>query len=113
MKKSVWIMITIIFFISFNPFISISQENNFSIIEVLTPSQEIYDSGIYRVLYKTFYIVDKNNQKVISCGDVFDKAAKVKLHEGSYTIYYQNLKGNVQQKTINIENNTYLQLVLN
>ncbi|MFN3873829.1 MAG: hypothetical protein ACK4R9_12595 [Ignavibacterium sp.] len=113
MKNFVLTLLAIISFVSFSSFASNGQKNNFSIIEVITPSQEIYDSGMYRTLYKSFYIVDKDNQKVVSCGDVLDRAAKVKLFEGSYTIYYQDLQGNLNQKSINVENNTYIQLVLN
>lgn len=113
MKNFIFTFLIIMSFVSFSSYASNGQKNNYSIIEVITPSQEIYDSGIYRTLYKSFYIVDNNNQKVISCGDVFDRAAKVKLFEGSYTIYYQDLKGNLNQKSINVENNTYIQLVLN
>lgn len=114
MKNFVLTLLAIISFVSLNSYASNGQKNNYSIIEVITPSQEIYDSGIYRTLYKSFYIVDNNNnQKVISCGDVFDRAAKVKLFEGYYTIYYEDLRGNVNQKSIKVENNTYIQLVLN
>ncbi len=113
MKNLVLTLLAIISLISFSSFASNGQKNNFSIIEVITPSQEIYDSGIYRTLYKSFYIVNKDNQKVVSSGDVFDTAAKVKLTEGSYTVFYQDLNGNIHQKTVKIENNAYLQLVLN
>lgn len=113
MKNIVLTLLVIISLISFSSFASNGQKNNFTIIEIITPSQEIYDSGMYRILYKSFYIVDKDNHKVVSSGDVFDTAAKVKLTEGFYTIYYQDLNGNTEQKSIDVENNTYLQIVLN
>ncbi|MFZ5947150.1 MAG: hypothetical protein ACOYU5_04200 [Stygiobacter sp.] len=112
MKNFVLTLLAIISFVSSKSYSSFGQNNYYSIIEVITPSQEIYDSGMYRILYKSFYIVDKDNHKAVSSGDVFDKAAKVKLTEGSYTIYYQDLNGHIQKKSLNVENNTYFQLVL-
>ncbi len=73
---------------SLNSFASGGEKNNYSIVEVVTPTKEIYDDGIYRMQFTSFYITDENGNKLLSCGETFDKAAKVKLTEGTYKIYY-------------------------
>lgn len=112
MRKFIVISFLILFVFVTGLQTSVGQKQTFSIIEVITPWEEIYDSGIYRILYRPFYIVDGNGKKIISCGYLFDRAAKVKLYEGSYTIYYQDLDDNIREKDIKVEKNSCFQVLL-
>ncbi|PJA97600.1 MAG: hypothetical protein CO129_00390 [Ignavibacteriales bacterium CG_4_9_14_3_um_filter_34_10] len=88
------------------------EEDNFLIVEVVTPAKQVYDDGIYRVQFSSFYVVDEVGNKIISSGEVFDYAAKIKLKEGFYTIFYKNLTGKLAQKEINITKGNMLQIRL-
>ena len=48
----------------------------------------------------------------MSSGEVFDYTAKIKLKEGNYTIFYNNLSGKLVQKEINITKGNMLQIRL-
>ena len=88
------------------------EEDNFLIVEVVTPAKQVYDDGIYRILFSAFYILDSQGNKIVSSGEVFDYAAKIKLKEGNYTIFYNNLSGKLVQKEINITKGNMLQIRL-
>ncbi|MEP0862543.1 MAG: hypothetical protein HRF52_13995 [Ignavibacterium sp.] len=98
---------------SLNSFASGGEKNNYSIVEVVTPTKEIYDDGIYRMQFTSFYITDENGNKLLSCGETFDKAAKVKLTEGTYKIYYLDLNGNLFSKDLKVPKGNFLRVELN
>lgn len=112
MKKI--LLTSIILFIVFtnSSFPSNGKQNSYTIIEIITPAKIIYDDGIYRTKFNAFYIVDAKGNKVISSGEVFDTAAKVKLPEGSYRIYYYSSNDNLLEKEIEISKGNSLSIVL-
>jgi cell division protein YceG involved in septum cleavage len=79
------------------------EEKIFLIVEVVTPSKQVYDDGINRSLFSSFFILDSQGNKIVSSGEVFDYAAKIKLKEGSYTIFNYNLAGELVHQELNIK----------
>lgn len=99
--------------ISQNSFASTGEKNSYSIVEVVTPAKEVYDDGIYRTLFSSFYITDQNGNKVLNSGEVFDRAAHVKLTEGTYKIYYIDLNGKLSSKELEVSKGNFLRVELN
>ncbi|MGK9476360.1 hypothetical protein [Melioribacter sp. OK-6-Me] len=87
-------------------------EKNYSIIEIVTPANLIYDDGIYRTKFSAFYVVDANGNKVLSSGEVFDTAAMVKLPEGSYKICYYSLNEKLLEKEIAVPKGNFSRIIL-
>lgn len=85
--------------VSVSSFASNGQKNSCSIVEVVTPTKEIYDDCIYRTFFTSFFITDENGDKILSSGEVIDKVAKFKPTEGNYKIFYFDLNGNLSSKT--------------
>lgn len=112
MKKILLVIFSIVTLFQFNSFASNGEKNNFSVVEVVTPAKEVYDDGIYRTQFSSFYVVDENGNKIISSGEVFDYAAKIKVSEGKYTIFYRNLNDQLVQKEIIVEKGNYLRIKL-
>ncbi|MDH7528931.1 hypothetical protein VJY32_03730 [Ignavibacteria bacterium 4148-Me] len=112
MKKVLLVIFGLAALFQNNSLASNGEKNNFSVVEVVTPAKEIYDDGIYRTQFSSFYVVDEAGNKIISCGEVFDYAAKIKLSEGKYTIFYRNLNGQLVQKELNIERGNCLRIKL-
>ena len=105
-------MIIAILFFQVCSFASDEEKNSYSIVEVITPATEIYDDGIYRTQFSSFYVIDEAGNKIISSGEVFDYAAKIKLSEGKYTIFYRNLNDQLVQKELNVERGNFLRINL-
>lgn len=99
-------------FLSILSFASNGEKSSYTIVEVVTPSKEIYDDGIYRTQFSSFYIIDENGNKIASSGEVFDYAAKLKLSEGNYTIFYRKLNDELVQKELKVKKGNYLRIVL-
>ncbi len=112
MKKILLVVFSIVTLFQFNSFASNGEKNNLSVVEVVTPAKEVYDDGIYRTQFSSFYFVDENGNKIISSGEVFDYAAKIKLSEGKYTIFYRNLNDQLVQKEIIVERGNCLRIKL-
>ncbi|MGB9665617.1 MAG: hypothetical protein ACPL25_11980 [Ignavibacteria bacterium] len=108
MKKVILISLLVLSLVSINSFASDDKKNIYSIIEVITPAKEVYDDGIYRKLFGAFYITDENGNKVLSSGEVFDKAAQVKLPEGTYRIHYYGLDGRLFEKNLKVSEEYFL-----
>lgn len=98
--------------VSVSAFASNGEKNIYSIVEIVTPAKEIYDDGIYRTFFTSFFITDENGNKILSCGEVFDKAAKIKLTEGNYKIYYFDLNGNLSNKDFEVTSGNYFRIEL-
>lgn len=98
--------------VSVSAFASNGEKNIYSIVEVVTPAKEIYDDGIYRTFFTSFFITDENGNKILSSGEVFDKAAKIKLTEGNYKIYYFDLNGNLSSKDLEVTSGNYFRIEL-
>lgn len=99
-------------FLSILSFASNGEKSSYTIVEVVTPAKEIYDDGIYRTQFSSFYVIDENGNKIASSGEVFDYAAKLKLNEGIYKIFYKNLNDEFVQKELKVEKGSYLRFVL-
>jgi hypothetical protein len=112
MKKVFSFILSVVVIFQINSFASNGEKNNFSLVEVVTPAKEVYDDGIYRTQFSSFYVVDENGNKIISSGEVFDYAAKIKLSEGKYTIFYRNLNDQLVQKEIIVERGNCLRIKL-
>ena len=112
MKKVFSFILSVVVIFQINSFASNGEKNNFSLVEVVTPAKEVYDDGIYRTQFSSFYVVDEAGNKIISCGEVFDYAAKIKLSEGKYSIFYRNLTGQLVQKEIIVERGNCLRIKL-
>mgnify|MGYP005851653381 FL=1 len=112
MNKFILFTLGSVLFFQINSFAT-NQGDNYSVVEVITPSKEVYDDGIYRVKFSSFYVIDEEGNKIISSGEVFDYAAKIKLKEGSYKIFYENLSGKILHKELKVEKGNCLQINLN
>lgn len=110
MKKFCLTIIFSIIFFQINPFIAKAEQREYSIVEVITPAEEIYDDGMYRIKFSSFYVVDGKGNKIISSGEVFDYPVKIKLYVGNYKIYYRNPKGELISKDLNVEKGYFLQV---
>lgn len=62
------------------------EQKNFSLVEVRTDYEEIYDDGIYRKVYSGFEVLDIDGNKILSVGEQFDRPAVIKIYDGNYTI---------------------------
>lgn len=112
MKKFILVILGAAALFQFIAFGSNGEKNNFSVVEVVTQAKEVYDDGIYRTQFSSFYVVDENGNKIISSGEVFDYAAKIKVSEGKYTIFYRNLNDQLVQKEIIVERGNCLRIKL-
>lgn len=110
MKKFCLTIIFSIIFFQINPFVAKGEQREYSIVEVITPAEEIYDDGTYRIKFSSFYVVDSEGNKIISSGEVFDYPVKIKLYVGNYKIYYRSSKGKLISKDLNIEKGNFLQV---
>jgi len=112
MQKFIFVISSIVTLFQFNSLASDGEKNFFTVVEVVTPSKEVYDDGIYRTMFSSFYVVDEAGNKIISSGEVFDYAAKIKLSEGKYKIFFRNLNDQLVQKVIIVERGNYLRIKL-
>ncbi|WP_041294187.1 hypothetical protein [Ignavibacterium album] len=103
---------SILVFATLHSFASNGEKKSYSIVEVVTPAKEIYDDGIYRTLFSAFYITNEEGNKVLSSGEVFDKAANVKLTEGTYKIYYSDSNGKLSSKDLEVTKGNFLRIEL-
>lgn len=113
MKKLFLLMLGSILFFQINSFATNGEKCNYSLVEVITPAKEVYDDGLFRIKFTSFYVLDSYGNRIISSGEVFDYAAKIKLSEGTYQIFYENLSGELVGKELKIEKGNYLQIKLN
>lgn len=88
------------------------EENNFLIVEVITPAKRVYDDGIYRNLFSSFYVLDIKGNKIVSSGEVFDYPAKIKLKEGNYTIFYFTLTGKLAHRELYLKKGNMIEIKL-
>lgn len=112
MNKFYLIILGTILFFRINSFATNGDKSNYSIVEVITPAKEVYDDGIYRVQFSSFYVIDSEGNKVVSAGEVFDYPTKIKLSEGSYQIFYKNFDRKLVQKDLKVEKGNCLQIIL-
>lgn len=113
MVRIIFTSLFILAFCTFNSFATNNDKNSYSVVEVVTPAKEVYDDGIYRIQFNAFYIVDAQGNKILSSGEVFDRAAKVKLSEGNYKIYYFALNGNLLSMDFQVPKGNFLRVELN
>lgn len=106
-------MLDLILFFQINSFASNGERSKYSIIEVINPAKEVYDDGLFRIKFTSFYVLDSYGNRIISSGEVFNYVAKIKLSKGSYQIFYENLNGEIVNKDLKIEKVNYLQIKLN
>jgi hypothetical protein len=112
MKAFFSIIVSGILFFQISVLASNDKQNNYSIIEVISPAKEVYNDGIYRIQFSSFYVIDEEGNKIISSGEVFDYAAKIKLSEGIYKIFYKNADGTLSQKELLVDKGNYIQIKL-
>jgi hypothetical protein len=112
MKAFLLVILSGILFFQINVSASNDKQNSYSIIEVISPAKEVYDDGIYRIQFSSFYVIDEEGNKIISSGEVFDYAAKIKLSEGIYKIFYKNANGTLSQKELLVDKGNYIQIKL-
>lgn len=110
MKKFCFTIISLMIFFQINPFLAKGEQKEYSIVEVITPSEKIYEDGIHRIKFSSFYVVDNKGNKIISSGEVFDYPVKIKLYVGNYKIYYRSSKGKLISKDLNIEKGNFLEV---
>lgn len=113
MNKFILFALGLVLFFQINSFATNGEKSNYSIVEVITPANEIYDDGLFRIKFTSFYVVDPNGNRIISSGEVFDYPAKIKLSEGTYQIFYENLSGELLNKELKVGKGNYLQIRLN
>lgn len=89
-----------------------TNQTNYSIIEINTPAEKVYDDGIYRKVYSSFTIYNSNDKIILSSGKYYDNPAQVKLPKGVYKIEFQNSERTISIKKIEIESGTYISLIL-
>jgi len=108
------IILSFAFILSFgltNIFATIGDNGGYSIVEVVTPVKIVYDDGMYRKVYSSFIIYDEIGNKIVSSGEVFDFAAKVKLPKGSYRILTLNDRGDLLEKNFVIDKENVFQII--
>lgn len=112
MNKILLVLLAFIILFQFNSIASNGEKNGYSIIEVVTPAKVVYDDGIYRIQFSSFCVVDEMGNKIISSGEVFDYAAVIKLIRGNYTVYYMNLKNEIVQSNLRVDEKKFLRIKL-
>lgn len=88
-----------------------NRSTGYSIVEIITPSKVVYDDGIYRTVYSSFTLYNESGEKVLSSGDVFDFATKVKLQEGTYKILCKNEDGKIIEKSFVIDKENMVRVI--
>lgn len=111
MKLLFLISIYILFTLS-NAADSLAIETRYSIVELSTPQKIVYDDGLYRNVFSAFTIYDKNENKILSSGEVYDLPAKVKLLPGTYKVTYTNSKGKLVTEDIEIKEVSFYKIEL-
>ncbi|MDZ7763719.1 MAG: hypothetical protein U5K00_04740 [Melioribacteraceae bacterium] len=107
-------LLVICFILTLSPNANLLDTNqtNYSIIEINTPAEKIYDDGNYRKVYSSFTIYDSNDKIILSSGKYYDNPAQVKLPKGVYKIEFQNSEVTILIKKIEIESAPYISLIL-
>lgn len=75
----------------------------YSLVEVRTPSQEVYDDGIERKLFNSFSILNEAGEVLLRIGEVYDKPVKIILSAGSYKILFKGIKGELKENTFTVD----------
>jgi len=112
MKAFLLVILSGILFFQISVLASNDKKNSYSIIEVISPAKEVYDDGIFRIQFSSFYVIDEEGNKIITSGEVFDYATKIKLSEGIYKIIYKNANGTLSQKELLVDKGNYIQIKL-
>lgn len=110
MTKFILTFVLFIVLASFDSLTYSSEQKAYSIVEILTPARLVYDDGLYRTVFSSFTIFDGNGNKILSSGEVFDFAARVKLPLGNYKIITSDEKGSTFVKDLTIEKEILIQI---
>lgn len=77
-------------------------DTTYSFVEIVTPTEQIYDNGAERILYKGFEIFDKEMTSVLKVAATFDTPPVVKLWKGDYIVITSDPKGRPIRKEISV-----------
>lgn len=77
-------------------------DSTFSIVEIVTPSDYVYDDGAERILYKGVEILDNEKRRVIKLGSTFDTPPVIRLPKGEYILISSDNAGKPIRKEISV-----------
>lgn len=104
--------LSVIIFLLINYILSDGAEKRYTMVEVVTPSKVVYDDGVYRTIFSSFSIFDKDGNKIIGVGEVPDTPAQIKLPNGTYKISTTDSNGKVIEEEFVVENECNLQVIV-
>jgi hypothetical protein len=86
--------------------------DSFAVIQVVTPTIEVYDDGLTRVQYSEFSVLNYENKELLKCGKYFDTPAKIEIPIGTYKFKYKDSNSYEKEQVVKIDNSSYKTIIL-